>query len=209
MRKKFFWIFLFLLLAIAGGALWYFFFYQPNPVVTDETQGERNKTESDGGESRENEGILNKNIHIYTDNDARAVNESITSVEFGDSGLILRFSGNTESGLAVLGKGDIFWLDGNESTPLKETYIGKVVSNTLQEEVRTVTVESPMIDEVFDELYLDGEFVVNADNIKTISTVEGVTVTPVDAVPANLLEAAPEGNTGSENMAVHTELARV
>lgn len=209
MRKKFFWIFLFLLLAIAGGALWYFFFYQPNPVVTDETQGERNKTESDGGESRENEGILNKNIHIYTDNDARAVNESITSVEFGDSGLILRFSGNTESRLAVLGKGDIFWLDGNESTPLKETYIGKVVSNTLQEEVRTVTVESPMIDEVFDELYLDGEFVVSADNIKTISTVEGVTVTPVDAVPADLLEAAPEGNAESENMAVHTGLARV
>lgn len=209
MRKKIFLIFLLLLLAFAGGALWFFFFYQPDPIVTDETQGESRETESDGGESRENEGVLNKNIHIYTGGDARAVNESITSVEFGNNGLILRFSGDTDSGLAVLGKGDIFWLDGSASTPLKETYIGKVLSNILQGEERVVTVESPMIDEVFDELYLDGEFEISADNIKTISTVDGVTVTPVDAVPADFLEAAPEENAGAENTAMYTELAHV
>lgn len=209
MRKKIFLIFLLLLLALAGGALWFFFFYQPDPIVTDETQGESRETEPDGGENRENEGVLNKNIHIYTGDDARAVNASITSAEFGDNGLILRFSGDTESGPAVLGKGDIFWLDGSESTPLKETYIGKVLSNTLQGEERVVTVESPMIDEVFDELYLDGEFTISADNIKTISTVDGVTVTPVEAVPADFLEDAPEENAGAENTAMYTELARV
>lgn len=209
MRKKIFLIFLLLLLALAGSALWLFFFHQPEPVVTDEIQGESSETGADGGENRENEGVLNKNIHIYTGDDAQAVNESITSVEFGDNGLILRFAGDTESGPALLGKGDIFWLDGSESTPLKETYIGKVTSNILQGEERAVTVESPMIDEVFDELYLDGEFAVSADNIKTISTVDGVTVTPVEAVPADFLEVAPEENVGAENTAMYTELAHV
>lgn len=207
MRKKIFLIFLLLLLGLAGGTLWFFFFHQPDPIVIDEIQGESSETESDGGESRENEGVLNKNIHIYTGEDAQTVNESITSVEFGNNGLILRFSGDTESGPAVLGRGDIFWLDGSESTPLKETYIGKVLSNTLQGEERVVTVESPMIDEVFDELYLDGEFAISADNIKTISTVDGVTVTPVEAVPADFLEAAFEENAGTENTAMYTELA--
>lgn len=209
MRKKIFLIFLLLLLVLTGSALWFFFFHQPEPVVTDETQGEGRKTESDSGGSRENEGVLNKNIHIYTGDDAKAVNESITSVEFGNNELTLRFAGDTESGLAVLGRGDIFWLDGSESTPLKETYIGKVMSNTLQGEERAVTVESPMIDEVFDELYLDGEFAVSADNIKTISTVDGVTVKPVEAVPADFLEAAPEENAGAENTAMYTELAHM
>lgn len=102
MRKKIFLVFLLLLLAIAGSILWYFF-YQPEPVVTDETQGESSVTES-GGESRENECVLNKNIHIYTGDDAQAVNESITSVEFGDNGLILRFPDNIESGPAMLGR---------------------------------------------------------------------------------------------------------
>lgn len=210
MKKRILGLILILLLGLCGTALWFFFFYQPRAVVTDETQGENSGgTESGSGENKENQGVLNKNVHIYTGEDAENVNGAIISVEFGNDGLILRFADDMESGPATLGKGDIFWLEGNESTPLEATYIGKVVSNITQGEECIVTVESPMIDEVFDELYLDGEFELNADNVENMTMVDGVSITPVNSIPQDFLEADAGENEQTINMALNTNTPQV
>ncbi|OUP84201.1 hypothetical protein B5F07_08680 [Lachnoclostridium sp. An169] len=203
MRRRIILIVLLILLLLGAGAAWFFFFYQPSPIISDETEGGQAYF-GDGGDERENEGVLNKNVHVFMDEDADDVNAAVKSVEYGDDELILKFAENTENGLTGLGTGDIFWLEGGDSTPLQDTYIGKVVSNTIVGEERFVSIESPMIDEVFDQLYLDNEFQISAADIENIYTVEGVTITPVAAIQADFMEDADtepsENATEVQNM---------
>lgn len=200
MKRKILIIFLLLLLILSAGAAWFFFFFQPSPEIVDETQDGWESAGESGDDEKENEGVLNQNVYMYMDEDADAVNETITSVEFGETDLILKFAENTENGLTELGTGDIFWLDGNQSTPLQETYIGKVLSNTVQGEERVISVESPMIDEVFDQLYLDEELQINTENIENISAVDGVTVTAVDTIPADFFESTEASENGIQEV---------
>lgn len=204
MKKKIFIIILVILLLFGIGAIVFFFLYQPEPEIIDEIRNGRNYEEEDGGEKKENQGTLNKNVYIYSGEDADNINAMIDSVEYGEKDLVLHFADDKAAGPANLGIGDIFWLEGDSSTPLRETYIGKVVSNNQQGEERLVTVESPMIDEIFDEIYIDSEFEIQPDDIKNISTVDGVTVTPAEMIPENFLDGSIESSLQTRNITADT-----
>ncbi len=195
-----------LLFGSAAGAVWFFLFRQPQPEVIDEVRDGKQYSDGEDGEGagggsgeKEDTAVLNQNVHAYIGEDADAVNTAITSVEYVNDQLVVRFPQDTEADLAHLGAGEIFWLEGDSSTPFENTYIGKVVSNVTSGGETALTVESPMIDEVFDELYLNEEMQITAENINSISTVEGVEITPVEAVSADFLEPGEE-DVSNENM---------
>ena len=148
MKKKVIIILLILLALLGLGIVFYIFFYQPKPTVVDETNG-KNQSESDvsGGDDRENEAVINENVHIYMDGEAEAINQLISSVEYTNGEILLYFPENTESEFTTLGSGEIFWLDGNETTPLRETYIGKIRSNITENGQKILSVESPALNE--------------------------------------------------------------
>lgn len=193
MKKKIKWILLLLLLITGIGGIWLFFFYQPEKKVIDEVKDGSRYTEEevkDGSGSDEDTAVLNENVYFYVGEDAKRINEAITAVEYEESELVIKFNKDTDIELASLKTGELFWLEGSKDTPLKDTYIGKVVSNTEEGEEILLSVDMPMMDEVFDKLYLNDELKVDPSNINNIRTFEGVTITPVEAIEADFLETA-------------------
>lgn len=175
-----------LLFVVAGGVVTYLsLFHQSAPVVNDHTRVNReNPDQQDGGNSNteeENVAVFSSGVNIFEESEAEQINEAINSYEITNQGLIL----NVDSGspLEMLGTGDIFYLEGDPTTPLGETYIGKIISETESNGVTTYVIDDPSIDEVFDVLDIDyGQYLTN-DNISQIRTVEGVTVQG-DGIPA-------------------------
>lgn len=207
MKKKVIIILLILLALLGLGIVFYIFFYQPKPTVVDETNG-KNQSESDvsGGDDRENEAVINENVHIYMDGEAEAINQLISSVEYTNGEILLYFPENTESEFTTLGSGEIFWLDGNETTPLRETYIGKIRSNITENGQKILSVESPALNEVFDVFYLNDEYQFDASQIRNISTIDGVEITPVDYIPRDFMKTANhEGEKGVSDLVHRTE----
>lgn len=198
MKKKIKWILLLIILLTGIGAAWYFFFHQPKAEVIDEIksgkQYEKGNSKGEGGKN-EDTAVLNENVHFYADDDAKKINQAITGVEFVESELIIKFDKGTDAELAMLKEGELFWLEGSKDTPLKNTYIGKVVSNTENGQEILLSVNAPMLDEIFDELYLNDEMEINPGDINNISTIEGVTITPVEAIGADFLETADTRQT--------------
>lgn len=197
MKKRLTIIFVILFIFLGLGASTYFLFYQPKEKVVDETQESTSDTDysANGNSDSEDIAVLSSQVHTYMGADAETVNEAIQSVEYVNSELVLRFSEDTSVELATLGIDELFWLDGNENTPLGDTYIGKVVSNIKENGEIVLSIESPMLDEVFDEVYFDDEFEITTENINSISTIEGVEITPVSAIPTDFMET---NFTGSE-----------
>lgn len=170
-------------------------FYQPKSKVIDETKGgghhtEQNKKDGDG--KKENTVVLNQSVYAYLGKEADKINAAISGVDYDGSELILKFDKQTDVELATLEPSELFWLEGDKSTPLTDTYIGKIISKTETDDEILLNVGSPTLDEVFDELYLDEEMQIDAGEINNIRTMEGVTITPVDKVPADFLEVSAE-----------------
>ena len=175
-----------LLFVVAGGVATYLsLFHQSAPVINDHTRDNPKKTDhQDGGASdteKENAAVFSSGVNVFEESEAEQINDAINSYEITNQGLIL----NVDNGspLETLGTGDIFYLEGDPTTPLGETYIGKIISETESDGVTTYIIDDPSIDEVFDVLNIDyGQYLTN-DNISQIRTVEGVTVQG-DGIPA-------------------------
>ena len=198
MKKKIKWILLLIVLLIGLGTACFFLFYQPKAKVVDEIKDGKQygkENSKDGGSNNEDTAVLNENVHFYIDADAEKINQAIMEVESVSRELIVKFDKNTDAELAALKEGELFWLEGNKDTPFKDTYIGKVVSNTVNGQEILLSVKAPMMDEVFDELHLNDEMQINPENVNNISTVEGVTITPVKSIPADFLKTANTRHT--------------
>ena len=170
-----------LILAVAGGIIGYFiFFHQKEAVINDYTEN-RQEEESEvntKGAGNEPEVVISSNVNMFTEEEAGKINESIQSVRFMNTGIHLEVAKG--SALDNIGIGDIFYLDGNENTPLGKIYIGKITSKSEDETENIFIVEAPMVDEVFDVLKFEYSQVMTADNISEIQTVEGVSVVTTD-----------------------------
>ncbi len=183
-------IILFVLL-IAGGILGYFIlFYQKEAVVNDYTENFQEEesivsTESAGNEP---EVVISSNVNMFTQEESEKINESIQSVQFMNTGIYLKAAKG--SALDNIGIGDIFYLDGNENTPLGEIYIGKIISKSEDETENTYIVEAPMVDEVFDILKFEYSQIMTVDNISKIQTVEGVSVVATDNLAFDFVQAS-------------------
>lgn len=198
MKKKLKWLFLLLCLLLGIGAAACFFLYRPAPKVIDETEnGQAEEEEKNSGDGeKENSATLNKSVHAYVDDEAEQINAAISDVTWSEGEIFIHFPESADVEIKELQTGEIFWLEGSEDTPLKDTYIGKIASNTQSNGTVILSVTSPQIDEVFDEFYVDEEMGITASQIRSISAVEGVEVTPVDVIGEDFLQTA--GRRGEE-----------
>lgn len=180
-----------LVLVIAGGIVGYFiFFHQKEAVIndyTDNSQEEESTTSSESTGS-EPEVVISSNVNMFTVEEAEKINESIQSVQCMNTGIHLKAAKG--SALDNMGIGDIFYLEGNENTPLGEIYIGKIISKSEDETENTYIVEAPMVDEVFDVLKFEYSQIMTVDNISEIQTVEGVNVVTTDNLAFDFAQAA-------------------
>lgn len=167
---------------VVTGTLGYFFLGRKGaPVVNDMTgtdaaavaEYKRSNTAKNSVEA-----VLSSNVYSITGADADKVNSSIKSVSPTNLGLYVTVGEGTE--LDNIGSGDVFFLDGSESTPLGEPYFGKVSSVSADGKDKQFIFETPMVDEVFDLLDLNMEKTLASDDINVIKTIDGVTVTKVD-----------------------------
>ena len=184
-----------LLLMATGSVFAYLsFFYQPAPVIRDHTQngqkGPENQSESVADTDEQNIAVFSSGVNMFSPSEAKQINDAIDSYYITNQGLVLQIDSDTPMG--TLGVGDIFYLEGDATTPLGETYIGKIISESESNGITTYVVDDPTIDEVFDVLNLDFGKMLSSDNISQIETIEGVTVSLGSNDTSNIEANAPE-----------------
>lgn len=141
----------------------------------------------DGGD----EAVLSPSVKLFTEEDADAVNGSITGFSVANQGLFLDVAGGT--GLDALGVGDVFFLDGSPETPLGEPYFGKVAYiRTLEDGAKQYILETPAVDEVFDVLDFDYAATLSPADFSSIQLAEGVTMQAVDSLDTFFTPVAAE-----------------
>ena len=173
-------IVLVIVLLVTGIGSYFALAYQAKPKINDKTlptQQQENASEQTT-EEKEPGAVISQNVTMYTADDATKINSEISNVRITTSDVCI--SVKKDSDFNELGKGDIFFLEGSEETPFGETYIGKVVSKSTGKDSTEYVLETPMVDEVFDVLTFSMDETLTADNITTIETVPGVTVTRTD-----------------------------
>ena len=189
-----------LVLALAGGtaATTILMGKQPAAQVNDRIQNaaalqqqERPKLEKD-----QIDATFNPNVKLITADDAAAVNNAITAVNYYTDGVRIQVGKGTK--FAELGVGDVFYLEGSPMTPLTQTYIGKVESVTPNDAGAAYFVTMPAIDEVFDDLHFDVAQVLDKDTINVVQAAEGVTLAE-GVGPEVVNTAAPQ-----EGLVAHT-----
>lgn len=164
-------------------------FHQPKGKIEDNTDKNGfNLHTTKNNDEKEDAMIFNPNVHVYMGDEAEVVNAAIAEVEYNGINLDIIFEADTKNEFVELNEGEIFFLEGDTNTPLGETYIGKVIEKDSDDEEICLSAEAPMIDEVFDEFYVDDEFTLTEETINTIHTIEGVTVTPVQYLESDFLE---------------------
>lgn len=148
-----------------------------DPKLNDLTVAGGQTSDGAGGDKGQS-ATVSDSVVLLTGADAAAINTSVKSVRSTNKGVFLEVADGTA--LDALGVGDVFFLEGNDNTPLGECYFGKVASKTVGGNSTSYCFETPMVDEVFDKLTLNCDEVITPDNIDEIITADGVTVTEVD-----------------------------
>ena len=158
--------------------------YQPAPVVRDRT-GEgtvpgQQLNDTEEPQDEENVAVFSSSVNFLIEEDADEVNDAIVDYEITNHGLVLEIGEGTP--LDDFGVGDIFYLEGDSTTPLGETYIGKIVSVNDGGSGMTYVLDDPSVDEVFDVLDFDISETLSAADISYIEAADGVTVSQVNNV---------------------------
>lgn len=154
-----------------------FLLHKPDAVITDLTEGQ--STQQQENEVAINNGealaVISPTVNLYEGDEAAVINGSIKSVTTTNNGIIVR-TNPVQTGFNDLGVGDIFCLEGSETTPFEQTFIGKIESKAEVDGEIEYIVGTPSVDEVFDVLKFDYTETLTNDKIAEIETVEGVTV---------------------------------
>ena len=187
-KKRFKWVISIVLVCsilLGSGAGYFALSYQVQPVINDYTQTVKQDQNPGSDEHTEGSGddaaaVLSSSVKMFTGDSASQINAAIDNVQATNAGLYF----DVEDGTAFedLGIGDIFYLEGSESSPLGETYIGRITNISDQSGGATYLIEAPMVDEVFDVLRFDYEQVLTTENITDIETLDGVNVTKTDSL---------------------------
>lgn len=200
--------------------------YQPERQVLDRTEDTLEETvpaeESSGGtdsggkntsggdgDEEENELVLSSNVQLYVDDAAKEINQAIQRIYCNDENLMeITLDKDSNQDFLSMGKGDIFFLSGDENTPFGCTYIGKVVSLYAQNNKSAILVaETPSVDEVFDSMNLDVVSTLDEESLNAVSGVEGVTITYTDdvksvynSIPSVLTDEALTGTANVQSL---------
>ncbi|MBE6607775.1 MAG: hypothetical protein E7633_04410 [Ruminococcaceae bacterium] len=147
---------------------------QKNPSVKDLTEPGAGSGEGGSDPYKGAVAEISNNVKVLTAEEAKKINESILTVNSTNQGVYIEIADGTA--MESLGIGDIFFLNGSTETPLGEPYFGKIVSKVDRGGSDMYCVEAPMIDEVFDKFDIEHTEELTAENVSSIITIEGVTV---------------------------------
>lgn len=128
-------------------------------------------------EENEDVALLSYGIETLVGDEAKSVNSSIEQVTLLENGNTQAIINNANEKIKELTKGEIFYLEGDSSTPYQEAFFGKVVSNTENDGKTTLITETPKVDEIFDMVDIDLSETLTEDNLKNIKPMEGVNIT--------------------------------
>ena len=188
-------IIILLILVVIGVSLFFIIRNKLKPVVNDYTvQGDsisqeneeiETSDEDEGSseeESEESTAKLSSLVKVIGEENANNVNAGIVSLQTNsDSTISMTLNSTGAPEFEDYEKGDIFILDGNEQTPFKEVYIGKIVSKSTDSSGNLIVkTENPTLDEVFDEVHINETTLLSEENVNNINTIDGVNVRFVD-----------------------------
>ncbi len=147
-------------------------FGQPKAKINDTTVMGQGEAEQNG-KKLEPRAVISPNVVLF-DEGAAEINNAITSVKTTSGGVYLDVAAGTD--MDSLGVGDIFFLDGSETTPMGEPYFGKVSSVKTVDGKTSLVLEAPRADEVFDALSFNTENILEDCETATFTALEGVTI---------------------------------
>lgn len=152
-------------------------------AATEGSSGGNGDTEVDPPQTDAPQANLSYNVSTFTQAQSEAMHDAIEKLETTQTGIqMVVQQGSSFDDLTV---GDIFFLEGDETSPFGGSYIGKISSAVVGDGTTSYTLETPMIDEVFDKLAFSHEDVLSAENVTSVDCVPGVTwVGNPDATPA-------------------------
>lgn len=152
-------------------------------TATEGSSGGSGDTEVDPPQTEAPQANLSYNVSTFTQEQSEAMHDAIEKLETTQTGIqMVVQQGSSFDDLTV---GDIFFLEGDETSPFGGSYIGKISSAVVGDGTTSYTLETPMIDEVFDKLAFSHEDVLSAENVTSVDCVPGVTwVGNPDATPA-------------------------
>ena len=123
---------------------------------------------------------LRSDVQVFGEDDTNAIeNAVISSTQEGDR-LTLEMSSG--SPLASLTSGDVFVLKGFTDSAFGETYFGKVAYISNYGDTVYVTIQTPSVYEVFDDMDMDILQSLDYSTLSDFEAVDGVTVCAPDAV---------------------------
>lgn len=203
-----------LLLLAAIAALLFFLWYKGAPRVIDNTTARRMSGDAtpetaetaggtQGGAAGENEIVLNPSVNLLLEEEAQAINDSITQIYCNEEEkLEISLDTPVQESFGGLGSGDLFYLDGDENSPLGGPYIGRIDSVTQTDEGSLVVVDTPYMDEVFDQVNLDISEDITQENMTSISALDGVQVYYADDALAGAADSqTPQASAGTVGFA--------
>ena len=145
-------------------------------------------------------GILSPLVKVMTQEDSNKVNAAIIDVSQTRDDITIVIDSVGKDVFKDYGNGDIFILTGSNETIFGEVYISKIIKKyTNSSGNLVVTMETPAIDEVFDKLNIEEEFMASDDNITNIEPAEGVTVKYVNDVTSEVVGVS---NTGENSASI-------
>lgn len=122
-----------------------------------------------------NTAVLNPNVQGFFGQDATDVYNAVTATAFDEEGRLQITLNSTSLAFAGLQAGDLFWIDGDETTLFQGPYIGKVADTRQDGTGSTVmTIENATMDEAFDALNVDIQAELTEDSLISIEAVDGV-----------------------------------
>lgn len=175
-----------------------------NSGTSNNDTGNDNNTD-EGGSGTDGSGsspsaVMSSSVKVFTGDEAQQINNSITSIACENKLVTIKFDKSVNDSIKSLGIGDVFYLDGNSSTPFTEVYIGKVSSTSDNGSEYTIISDSPTIDEVFDELYMDFSTALTSDRLVSSETPEGVVIKQVDSIDSYFDKTATESDFSTPSL---------
>lgn len=125
--------------------------------------------------------VLNDKVVLFDDVQTKEIYKAIQTIETKTTGVFVTVSDDNTL-LSQLGKGDICVLEDYGDSPFGETYFGKIIKVDKDNGKTTYVFDNPTFDEVFDQLKLDVDSMLDNADIGDVMLMEGVTVEFVDSV---------------------------
>lgn len=134
------------------------------------------------------EASLNSSVTYFTAEETAQLESAILMSSMVGNTLVLEISSG--SVLDSLKTGSLFLLEGSEDSGFGENYFGKIVNKYQSMDHMVYYIDTPAVDEVFDDLELDFMQILSSGNLTEFYAVDGVTLKSGSAAIADAGEGS-------------------